>query len=611
MSGARTRAVGAGLPVLPEDLSALVGAVSKRTRLWRSERADVERELASHFADGLERGATVGELRDAFGDPKAAARLIRRAKLRNRPLWWRVSAGAFTGFVRLFLATLALLFAVYAVLFVMFNLSEPTLKRNYLAELNEPILAVPEQDRAWPIYLDAIRAVDSGALRQARSSDPERAAWIFAPTREEAIAVVNERQEGIDLIRAAASKPALGYILSTRVDPALLDALGVEPDPPELEPAAENPYVIGILLPYLSELKQMARILWVDAHAAMDAADGSRFESDIVAMLGIAEHSRECPFLISDLVALSIADLALRTMQECLAAAPEQLDDDAWTRLVHAAAGFPKGGGRIMRLSGERMGFDDFLQRFYTDDGEGGGHPTVEGIRLLSTVSSGLDNTQLYPGSERFLGPVSIAAMAGREEMRREYDRLIALALAESEPPLWERGASRLDEEVEALGAGFLAEQRYGIIYLLMPALSRALLNDEYHRMRQDATAAAVACELFRRRTGEWPTSWDELVPDLLPSPPLDRFVGRPMGLRIIDGLPRIYGVGTDLDDDGGEWVLDHAGRVLNERSQRWRAAEQVEAMRRTAGADRIPDGDWILFPPPPPDPPRQEFEME
>ena len=47
---------------LPAPALALVRRVVRRTRLWRAEKVDVAAELAAHFADGLEAGATVDEL---------------------------------------------------------------------------------------------------------------------------------------------------------------------------------------------------------------------------------------------------------------------------------------------------------------------------------------------------------------------------------------------------------------------------------------------------------------------------------------------------------------------------------------------------------------------
>src|SRR4051812_46111302 len=71
---------------LPTPLQATVLRIAKRTRLWRMEKVEVAHELLAHFADGLDAGETPEKLIEKFGDERAAAKLIRRAKKRNRPL---------------------------------------------------------------------------------------------------------------------------------------------------------------------------------------------------------------------------------------------------------------------------------------------------------------------------------------------------------------------------------------------------------------------------------------------------------------------------------------------------------------------------------------------
>ncbi|MFM9143944.1 MAG: HAAS signaling domain-containing protein, partial [Phycisphaerales bacterium] len=73
---------------MPDDLDpqlvALVRSVARRTRLRRAERADVERELASHFREALAARRSPEEAITTFGDPKTAARDLRAAAIAKR-----------------------------------------------------------------------------------------------------------------------------------------------------------------------------------------------------------------------------------------------------------------------------------------------------------------------------------------------------------------------------------------------------------------------------------------------------------------------------------------------------------------------------------------------
>src|SRR5688572_3317472 len=82
---------------LPQAAKDLIRRVVRQTRLWRIERADVASELIAHFADGVEAGQSVEELVASFGDERGAAKLIRRAKRRNRPLPWHAMVWAGRG----------------------------------------------------------------------------------------------------------------------------------------------------------------------------------------------------------------------------------------------------------------------------------------------------------------------------------------------------------------------------------------------------------------------------------------------------------------------------------------------------------------------------------
>ena len=69
---------------LPNELRTLVDSITRRTRLRRRERADVSRELTSHFDEALAAGKSVRQAADSFGDPKEAARRLRDGAIAKR-----------------------------------------------------------------------------------------------------------------------------------------------------------------------------------------------------------------------------------------------------------------------------------------------------------------------------------------------------------------------------------------------------------------------------------------------------------------------------------------------------------------------------------------------
>src|SRR5574342_78062 len=79
-----------GDAALPPSVKQLIHRIVGKTRLWRLERLEVTHELIAHFTDGIASGVSPEELIKVFGDETEAARLIDRAKRRNRPLSWQV-----------------------------------------------------------------------------------------------------------------------------------------------------------------------------------------------------------------------------------------------------------------------------------------------------------------------------------------------------------------------------------------------------------------------------------------------------------------------------------------------------------------------------------------
>jgi hypothetical protein len=569
---------------LPAPLAERVHAVVRRTRLTRLEKVDIARELAAHFQDGLERGAPATDLSAAFGDSMQAARLIRRAKLRSRPLFWRICRHVSRAVGVLFIAVIAL----WVVLFVRLYSGSVKINRNTLAEFNAPALAIPEEQRAWPIYRRAALSTNRWPVIGEANETPRGRRWA------EARAFVESSGEAVRLYRLAASTPDVGVIFSTRADAELENRWRTTPSPIELPPPSENPPAIGILLPQASVLREGARLLAIDAFIAAETGDAQRVVDDLAAMLSIARHERQMPFLITELCGIAILARTCKTLDTLLIDYPDLLSDVQLHDLAHRIGGL-FGGGRVrIRLSVERPFFMDMLQRMYTDDGRGDGHLAPD--FSLFMIESGGAGPQPHSGIQRvissaLMAPASVV-VAGRREMQQKYDELMSMVEAEAEVPLWERDESAVDLELERMSNSLLEKSRYIMLVLLMPSLSNAARMGELATMERDATLAAVALTLHHRQNGGWPATLDELTPMLLPAVPLDRFDGRPLRYRLIDGWPTLYSVGADRDDDGGRPPAGTRGNAL---ARRYIPHSQVSA---PLPSEQTPDGDWVLWPP-------------
>jgi hypothetical protein len=85
----------------------------------------------------------------------------------------------------------------------------------------------------------------------------------------------------------------------------------------------------------------------------------------------------------------------------------------------------------------------------------------------------------------------------------------------------------------------------------LFGALSEGHFLATHAQMR--SAQVALAAECYRRAHGDWPQALTELVPEHLPTVPLDPFDGEPLRYRRTERGVVIYSVGENGRDDGGD----------------------------------------------------------
>lgn len=549
-----------GLPVGCADA---IRDLARRTRLALPEKLDLVQEMIWHFQDGLEAGESEDELLASFGDVPSAALLIRRAKIRGRPATWHV----FHATLRATQAFVLVTVLTYVLLYFRLRFNTPTISHNYLAELNAPTLAIPPEQRAWTLYKDA-----NAKLRNWPNDLSADQVSTRGPRWAELRALVDANRETVATALKATRLAHLGALFGADKDAA-------NPD---------NPNVFRILLPEIDAVRRLARLLRIDALAAAETGDEPRAMADFEGMLRIVEHLSECPFLITELVALAILGEALDSVGEALRWRAATFSDEALTRLEQQIRNV-RGGEIRLRLGFERIAFIDFVQRVYSDNDAGDGVVTAALQPEAELIANVTDNETVKPLISNWTLPAWAPLAASRAEIVAKYDEFLALAEAEARVPLWRRGGSLVDKEVAEINASFFSRVRYLTIVMIFPSLSRASLTSERVTQQRDALLLAIALERYRRQTGAWPETLDALRATGV-TIPVDRFDGAPLRYRLTPDGPLIYSVGADLDDDGGVTPSDPGKRS---RVREWRPVDPL------APKDTPPpvDGDWVLWP--------------
>lgn len=534
---------------LPLELSQLIETVVSRTRLWKSERIDVARELLNHCEDGLAAGVSPEKILADFGDPRNAARLIRRSKIRQRPWTWHLRHRLLVGCGLLLLLS----FLVYSWLILRFLTAVPTIKRDFIGEIDQRTQSISPDDRAWPLYRAALMKVQEKKVLPILQSDRDLLALpADSPDWETIQAYLEENQQALELTLKAAEKPKFGFVYR---DPANRDWLektnGVGASDRQLASTRGN--FMGVLLPQIQDLRKLRSLLEFDAVAAVKQQERERWLRAVNALSSLGDQIENEAIGVVHLISLGYVKNYLRHIRHTVQNSPTMLTDRDLRDLAHRIAAL-RGGNRITIENYNRPFFEDLLQRYYTDDNRGNGRLNPYYFLISDSSTPDAITAALY-------GAALSAAVASRAEMQQTLQRILAEEDELRETPLWEQSM----EDPTPLRRFLLRCQssswerlRYAPLLKLFQPLVGA--NGDWNPYRgaervtlhRDATLAVIALALHHRLHKTWPENLAQLTPQLLPAVPLDRFDGKPLKYKLVDGKPLLYSVGLNRTDDNG-----------------------------------------------------------
>jgi len=518
---------------LPAPLTDLVRRATKRTRLWPAEQLDVARELIAHFRDGLDSGETTDHLVDRFGDPERTAKLIRRARLRGRPLTSRAMRSAKLGLV--FTAIPVLI--VYAYLFVRLHATSPGLASfhvpAFVSRSNSITEQIPDSERAWPLY-DAAAARVLGALEKSPGYDPEEPASIQLQYRpghdrwKHLVTLLGTVSTELGDVRKAALGMRLGFELE------------VNPEEEWLWLEESRPVEVFQFLPHVLE---------ADTFRALVEGDGKTAHSNVATLIGMSRHARGvAPYFHWDGLGFAILYRAVDTLKAVLAQAPELLSSDELRDLSHRFAAL--GGREAFRwqTEGDREAARLWWGRLYS--GVDGDKATItkEGLERLRRGLWSESPTQMAVVDSKLLAPALPLLIANRRELKKKAHSLFEEVDTQLDRPFWRR------ENVAAfrwIPRNTVEAVRYLPFLYVFPFVGPK--DDELTLGKRDAALVILALELYRRHHGGWPETLEDLTPQLLPAVPMDRYDGQPLRYRVVEGRPLLYSIGSDGDDDGGK----------------------------------------------------------
>lgn len=490
-----------------------------------------------------------------------------------------------------------------------YEFDDGTREWNPTKSFNAWLATYPEEDKAWPILIDARLEFDD-VLEDKRyeefngtlPSDLERWA-ILQPILE------SERvQELSKVFQEALSKPILGCEMLDTDDPHSIDAMkryGIEVD--AFHVRNENPPLIQSLLPSLGVCRDSSFLLTSQAALSLLNNDPDSFVDQLISVSQGAQLCNESPTLIGELVSVACNSLINQTISWALQTHPDRLEAKHLQQLkgISAISTSP-----TKAFYGELLMFHDTMRRLVSPEGK----LTLESIRKVGEF----DNN---PGSV-LSDPVHMPLQELGGSAQRAllfYKESIDLSIQESipQPNLEWDFIFNPDEFIEHL------ERETGLyptllIGIMMPATYKATTRFNYDTQEMIGIDLALSLHLHKLRHGAFPSTLQDLDPDLLTIEPIDVFTGESLHYTLTESGPLIYSVGDDRDDDGGKtrWEINDAGpddnivEIRSPLTPEWIRPQDLQ--QRLADDPDFIDGDWVLFPIPIEDPaPLDEWEQE
>lgn len=430
-----------------------------------------------------------------------------------------------------------------------FWFGKPKISRRFVSDYNKMVAALPANETALAslraaAILPTVQVEGDPWQEGINRTTPDDPLW------DAFVVAVEKNRPRVALAREASLKLKVGGFLSTVSDPAFDRKKSVEErvNAKWSIDVGDNPLFLECMLPTLGALRGLARDVASDIRVAAEAGDSRRVVEDLQTIMRLSELAPDPPRLISQLVGIAIASIASDELGRTLAAYPGLLDDADLQCLSRDLQRMRQVWGRF-DLSWEHNMTYDVVQRWFTDDGNGDGFLTMQGIRDAFRSAS------QAPVSKRELlwsGPMGSKAFGSRKQIMDLLDRVIAGAVVDGNTPVSQRISWRCIDAVE----GPNADARFKgslIVGMMAITVAKAIDTLQATQAQIEATLFVLEIERFRLRYGKYPRSVDEMTSAGLNGPPLDAFDGRPLRYLFRSGkLPLVYSVGVDRIDDGG-----------------------------------------------------------
>lgn len=384
---------------------------------------------------------------------------------------------------------------------------------------------VPDAENAAPLYLEALAVIEAEDVWGSNLAELAAAVYdaLYAPGAHRNLIV---QLEGFRVAEAGNRQPSVAEAseeFSRRLDtPAVARAMGLVENAvamPRCRFSIDYGNGAEAQLPHLARLRALSRFLMVVTVVVGGQGDAGTTWDCLAWSLGLADAVSSEPLLISQLVRIAQAGLALSALQTVT----ERIVPDAASaaRLDALLARFDDREPLVRALEGERLLFGEWLLD----------QPPEKARDLLKGDG---------PAAEPDLTPEQLEAALGayRESMLR-LTELSRLPYPEAGP--------RIEAELA------VATSATPVARVLLPGLGPYFRKVVEFEAQVRVARVGLRLKQHKAARGAYPAALAELDLAGLPATvSQDPFTAKPLAYRPAEAGFVLYSLGPDLADDGG-----------------------------------------------------------
>ncbi len=218
----------------------------------------------------------------------------------------------------------------------------------------------------------------------------------------------------------------------------------------------------------------------------------------------------------------------------------------------------------VISFKAEKLLQYEWIQKWFTEGGLGGGHPYPPTFRKMAEINQGINAKKTWFADYcKNLG-MAISFLLGLTPGKTEtlksvnglYDFLDSKFILKT-PVEIQTQKDEIDKKIKQLtGRNFL-------LSLTVPAFEKIFEVSSRLKPEVEATLTIIATLKYKQEKGQYPQNLDELKQaGYIKEIPVDPFSDKPLVYKKTDDNFILYSVGLNFKDDGGQISRDDKGRA-------------------------------------------------